>query len=66
MAVIEVTFQGTYIVDVEVPDGWKPTPENLNALRVQARAQADFSDGGAYWDPVQGQHSETQEEYPLD
>lgn len=48
---ITVYFQGSYALDLEVPENWEPTPENITQAAGNARNKADFTDGGASWDP---------------
>lgn len=50
MKILTVFFQAIYAQDVEVPDDWEPTPENIEQVTDTARNCADFSDGGASWD----------------
>ena len=45
-----VWFQAEYTVDLEVPDDWEPTSENLKTAGQEAFSRADFSDGSVTWD----------------
>ena len=47
---VTVQFQAWYYHDMEVPENWKPTKANLDALKAQAFQDADFQDGGASWE----------------
>ena len=66
MTALNIMIKGYYFLYIEVPDDWKPTPENIKALKHQAMLEADFSDGGANWEPVSATNDETNEEIPLD
>ena len=54
MKTITVQFQAWYYTDVEVPENWEPTKDNIEALRTEAFYKADFQDGGASWEATAG------------
>ena len=52
---VTVMFKAYIFHDLEVPDDWEPTPENLNTTRTTAWEQVDLEVNRGDW------HAETLE-----
>lgn len=48
--IVTVMFKAYVFHDIEVPENWEPTPENVEKIRDQAWEEVDLDVSRNYWD----------------
>jgi hypothetical protein len=66
MKIVTLNYIGYWSTEVEVPDDWELTRDNVIELIADNRQDFDFQDGGALWDPTSAEIEGSAESIDLD